>query len=168
MRTIDAVLAMRAWPVRRWLTAVATAAAFAVVVAIPTALIPTPLFGREIPPTWWAWPALVTSSVLAGVLVATYVAPADGGDDVRAQRRGMAGGLLTFFAVGCPVCNKLVLVALGSAGAITWFEPVQPFLQIAAIGVLLWALRLRLRGELACAVPAPALAAARPGPEEVA
>jgi len=156
MRTIDAVVAMRRWSARRWLTAAAAAVGFALVVAIPTDLIDTPVFGREIPPTWWSWPALVISSVLAGVLVATYVAPADGGQDVRAQRRGMAGGLLTFFAVGCPVCNKLVLIALGSAGAITWFEPVQPFLQLAAIGVLLWALRLRLRGELACAVPTSA------------
>ncbi|GIM63480.1 hypothetical protein Pve01_80590 [Planomonospora venezuelensis] len=60
--------------------------------------------------------------------------------------------MLTFFAVGSPVCNKLVLLALGSAGAMVWFEPVQPLLQLAALGLLVWALRVRLRGELACAV----------------
>jgi hypothetical protein len=54
--------------------------------------------------------------------------------------------------VGCPVCNKLVLLALGSAGAMTWFEPVQPLLQLAAVGVLVWALDVRLRGERACPV----------------
>ena len=47
----------------------------------------------------------------------------------------------------------IVLVALGSAGALTWFEPVQPVLSVAAIGVLAWALRARLRGEVSCAVP---------------
>ena len=52
--------------------------------------------------------------------------------------------------MGCPVCNKLVLLALGSAGALTWFEPVQPVLQVLAIALLAWALRRRLRGELSC------------------
>jgi hypothetical protein len=34
--------------------AVGTAVAFVLVVAVPTDLIDTPLFSREIPPTWWA------------------------------------------------------------------------------------------------------------------
>jgi hypothetical protein len=49
-----------------------------------------------------------------------------------------------------------VLIALGSAGAITWFEPVQPLLQLAAMGLLLWALDTRLGNQLACPVPATA------------
>jgi len=100
---------------------------------------------------WWSWPALAVSAVLAGLLAATYVnAPATVGD--AETRRGAAGGLLTFFAVGCPVCNKVVLVALGSAGAMTWFEPVQPFLQLAAIGLLAWALDTRIRTQLTCTI----------------
>jgi hypothetical protein len=80
--------------------------------------------------------------------------------DHPSSRRGdLAGGLLTYFAVGCPVCNKLVLLALGSAGAMTWFEPFQPVLQVAAVVLLLWALRSRLRGELSCPAPAPERAA---------
>ncbi|WKV15937.1 hypothetical protein LP422_24200 [Janibacter limosus] len=66
------------------------------------------------------------------------------------SRGGWAGGLLTFFAVGCPVCNKLVLLALGTAGAMTWFEPVQPVLQVPAVLLLTRSLRTRLRGELSC------------------
>lgn len=120
-------------------------------VGIPTDLVPNPIFGRETPPTWWSWPALAVSAVLAGLLAATYVnAPAPAGD--ADARRGAAGGLLTFFAVGCPVCNKVVLVALGSAGAMTWFEPVQPFLQLVAIGLLAWALDTRIRTQSACSL----------------
>lgn len=151
-------MTISSWPARRWVVAAVTAAVYALVVAVPTAMIDTPLFGREIPPTWWAWPALVASSVLAGLLTATYVAtpaPAEGEADAP-SRAGMAGGMLTFFAVGCPVCNKLVLLALGTSGALNWFEPVQPVLQVAAIGALAWALRVRLRGEATCAVPGSA------------
>jgi len=105
---------LRAWPARRWAAAAAASVTFALLVAVPTDLVDTPVFGREIPPTWWAWPALLASSVLGGLLVATYVSPVLG-DTAPVRRGGYAGGLLTFFAVGCPVCNKLVLLALGSA-----------------------------------------------------
>lgn len=143
------LLDLRRWSARRWGTAAVAAVVLGLFVAIPTDLVPNPLFSREIPPTWWAWPSLVVSSALAGLLVATYVAPVLP-DTAPARRGGYAGGLLTFFAVGCPVCNKLVLLALGSAGALTWFEPVQPLLQVAAVGLLTWALLVRLRGERAC------------------
>lgn len=140
---------LRTWTARRWAAATAATFAFALAVAVPTDLVDTPVFGRAIPPTWWAWPSLLVSSVLAGLLVATYVRPVLD-DTAPARRGGYAGGLLTFFAVGCPVCNKLVLLALGSAGALTWFEPVQPLLQVVAVGLLAWALRVRLLGERTC------------------
>ena len=149
---------LRTWGRRRWLAAAGTAAVTALVVAVPTDLVDTPLFSREVPPTWWAWPALVTSALLCGLLTATYVreadvagAPAPAVD--RNRRWGWAGGVLTFFAVGCPVCNKIVLLALGASGAMTWFAPVQPVLSLAALLLLAWALRRRLLGELACPVP---------------
>lgn len=152
------------WPMRRWVVAAASAVAYALLIAIPTDLIDTPVFSREIPPTWWSWPALVVSSVLAGLLTATYVrvpgaseptgeTDDDGVELDRSAKGGYLGGFLTFFAVGCPVCNKLVLLALGTSGAMTWFEPVQPVLSLAAIGVLVWALRVRLRGDVSCDVP---------------
>lgn len=145
---------IRDWPAKRWIAALATAVIFTIVVAIPTDLIDTPFFTRDIPVTWWAWPSLIISSILAGLLVATYVKRSDVDheqEDKPATRRGgWVAGILTFFAVGCPVCNKLVLLALGYAGAISWFAPVQPYLQLAAIVVLVWALRVRLRGEREC------------------
>ncbi len=160
-------LALRGWDRRRRLTALAMTAVGVVVVAVPTDLIDTPLFGREVPPTWWSWPALLASAVLAGLLVATYTRDPGSPDagPAEAERRsrwwGSAGGLLTFFAVGCPVCNKLVLLALGAGGAMTYFQPVQPALSVLALLLLAWALARRLKGQVACAVPAPAHAEVR-------
>ena len=141
---------LASWSLRRWLSAAAAALGFGLLVAIPTDLIDTPVFGREIPPTWWAAPSLVVSSVLGGLLVATYVAAPAQPDVASTRRGGWVGSLLTYFAVGCPVCNKLVLLALGSAGAVAWFEPIQPVLQVVAVLLLAWALRRRLLGELSC------------------
>ncbi|HYN65844.1 MAG TPA: hypothetical protein VES93_03075 [Ornithinibacter sp.] len=147
--------ALRLWSPRRWVVAAAATVVTALVVAVPTAMVPTPVFGREIPTTWWAWPVLALTSVLSGLLFATYVRErgAAAATTSSIDHRGAVGGLLTFFAVGCPVCNKLALVALGYAGALRWFAPVQPFLAVAGVVLLAWALRARLRGQLACPAP---------------
>ena len=133
-------------------------------VALPTAVIPNPVFGREIGVTWWSYPVVVATAILGGLLVATYVRPRAAGADPaaaeqpeeldRASKLGMAGAFVSFFAVGCPVCNKLVLLALGTSGAVTWFAPIQPYLAVASVALMAVALRARLRGEIACSVPA--------------
>ena len=150
------ISALSQWSARRRVVALRAAIATVLIIGIPTAMIPNPLFGREIPPTAWAWPVLLVTSALGGLLLATYVRE-PGIEDPRNKtgRTGGIGGLLTLFAVGCPVCNKLVLLALGYTGALQWFAPVQPVLAAGGVVLLAWALRARLRSEIACEV-APA------------
>lgn len=164
--TLDVVLelvALKGWSATRWWFAAAMALVSALVIGLPTDVIPNPVFGRQGTPVEpWAVPVLVVTAVLSGLLFATYLRPdadtvSTAADDERLDRPGRfggAGGLLAFFAVGCPICNKLVVVALGTSGALTWFAPVQPYLGVIALALLAWALRVRLRGELACAVDA--------------
>lgn len=147
---------MRSWPLRRWVVAASSAVAAVLFVGVPTALIPTPLFGRTVPPTTWAWPVLLVTAVLSGLVTATYVARSSSvssGRGAEPSRDGVAGGFLVYLAVGCPVCNKIALLALGATGAIRWFAPVQPLLAVAGIALLAYALRRRLAGERACPVP---------------
>ncbi|UNX56535.1 hypothetical protein MF406_01470 [Georgenia sp. TF02-10] len=179
--------ALRLWTGRQVLVVIAAAAVVAVVIGVATVLIPNPVFGRDIPPVWWNYPVWLVTSALSGMLVATYVRPhraaagtqvsaadeddyattdpatsTDSGDEVQARRSsrmGMAGGILAWFAVGCPVCNKLALLALGYSGAITWFTPVQPFLALGALILTGVALVWRLRGQVACPVRPEPLAA---------
>ena len=124
---------MRNWRQRQWLTAVVGAVAVALAVGLPTDVIPNPLFGRPVDVTWWSYPSLAVTSVLGGLLLATYVAQPQ---PVTHERRGIAGGLLGFFAIGCPVCNKLVVIALGTSGALDWFAPTQPFLAVLSMVLL--------------------------------
>lgn len=159
--------ALRMWTAGQVLAAVGSAAVFGLVLGFATVLIPNSLFSRDIPPVWWNYPVWVLTSALSGMLVATYVrdrSSAEGRSDAaerRTSRFGLAGGLLAWFAVGCPVCNKLALLALGYAGAITWFAPVQPFLAVGALALTGVALVARLRGQVACPVPARVGEAAR-------
>ncbi|SMO37665.1 hypothetical protein [Propioniciclava tarda] len=142
---------LRSWPTRRWAAAAAFALATVLLAALSTAMIPNPAFGRAVPTTVWAWPVLIVTAVLGGLVGATYVrAP---GDPAPVTKVGVVGGLLSYFAVGCPVCNKLVLLALGYSGALQWFAPAQPFLAAAGLALLAYALVRRLRAAQACPIP---------------
>ncbi len=142
------------WPLRRWLVAAVVAVATFAALGLSTSVIPNPVFGRSIPPTSWAMEVLVVTAILTGLLTATYVSTGAAKTD-SLDRRGTVGALLSYFAIGCPVCNKLVLIALGSTGAVQFFAPVQPYLAVAGIGVLMWALAVRLRGQSSCTLAPP-------------
>jgi hypothetical protein len=146
---------VRAWPMRRCVVAAISAVATVVLVGVPTALIPSPAFGRGVPAPGWAWPVLLVTALLSGLVTATYVARPGmpGSVSSSATRGGVVGGVLSYLAVGCPSCNKIALLALGSTGAVRWFAPVQPDLAVAGLGVLAYALRRRLAGERACPLP---------------
>jgi hypothetical protein len=131
----------------------------ALAIGLPTDVIPNPVFGRPVPVTGWSYPVLIITAVLSGLLAATYVRQV-GVDQLESieeldgsGRAGGLGAMLSFFAVGCPVCNKAVVVALGTVGARQWFEPVQPVLAVLSIVLLAAALRSRIRSEQSCRVP---------------
>lgn len=160
-----AVGALRMWSVRQVLIAAGAALVVAVVIGVATVLIPNPIFGRDIPPVWWNYPVWLVTAAFSGLLFATYIRQpspdSEDATDLRSSRFGVAGGVLAWFAVGCPVCNKVALLALGYGGAITWFAPVQPFLAALALVLSAVALVWRLRGQVACPVPASAVAVGR-------
>jgi hypothetical protein len=126
---------------RLLLAAVPGTAVAAVAVGVPTDVLPNPWFQRMTPVRTLdlvLWPLI---SIALGLLIATYVvAP----HDARGAAQGTGGGLLGAFAVGCPICNKLVVAVLGVSGALTYFEPIQPVLGVAAITLAIVALRRRL------------------------
>jgi hypothetical protein len=142
---------LRLWPARRWALATVAAAVSAAVIGIPTDLIDTPLFGRTIPVTVWAYPVWIVSSLLAGLLVAT---------EIRPGRPLAGGGALALVAVACPVCNKPAVLLLGTGGAVSVLGPFQPALGGIAIVLLGVAVGVRLRAQASC--PAPSGSAENP------
>ena len=125
---------------RRVGIAVGVALFMLLVIAIPTDLIPNPLFGRQVEATAWAWPVAILTAILAGILIAlprpSSCRPA--------TRTGIIGGGLAYLAVGCPTCNHLVVLALGATGALTWFAPIQPYLALIALAVRVGAIAHRV------------------------
>jgi hypothetical protein len=149
---------------RFWGTAAAATAALVLVLGIPADLVPNPIFGRQIAAEPFAYVVWVASAALGGLLVATYLsrAPAErhAGDhaDTATGRSLTVGSLAAFLAIGCPVCNKVAVLALGFSGALQVWAPLQPIVGAASIlllgGTLVWRLRMRATGCTRC-VPGP-------------
>src|SRR5699024_10430784 len=162
----------------QWAVAAATAIGFGVLLGIATVLIPNSWFMRDIDTVWWNYPVWILTSIGVGMLAATYVRPATaksngtekrGDDDAttpadqRTTRMGLAGGVLTSLAVGCPVWNTIALLALGDACAVTWLAPIHPVLAISAPILPRLALPRRLPAQSSCPLPSAA-----PTPQEKA
>lgn len=146
-----------------------------VALGLASAIIPNPIFGRQLPPEPFAIVVWLLSGPVAGALLATYTVPPrasmparplalrlspdgpDGGavTESRAGTLATIGGLGTFFAIGCPICNKVVLLALGTSGALDLYAPIQPWLGAVSLTLMLatlgWRLRRRADGD-ACPV----------------
>ncbi|WP_406724286.1 hypothetical protein WJ438_06055 [Streptomyces sp. GD-15H] len=152
-------MALRGWRPRQWATAGVGALMTAVVIGVPTDVVPSPLFSRSVPVQWWNYPALAVTAVLAGLVLNTYVRlPSMAGTEQspRGNRLGWLGGLLSFLAVGCPVCNKVVLLLLGASGALSYWAPLQPLVALVSAALLAEAALRRLSAQAACPVPVSA------------
>ena len=148
---------------RRVVVGALAAVMVALLIGIPTGILETSWYTRMTPVLWWNYPVWLLSSVLSGALAATYVRAAS--VPVPATEGGgktFVGTMLSLFAVGCPICNKLVVLALGVSGALSWFAPIQPLLAIASLGLLVYALRARRRTAVACRLRGPYSGAAAP------
>ena len=147
--------------------AIAWALASLLAFGLVAAIIPNPVFGRQIPPEPFAMAVWLVSAPLMGLLGATYSAPAipaatatrlmpliiepaGGASHRQGTTLGTVAGFGAFLAIGCPVCNKVALVLLGAGGAMTVFAPLQPLIGAASLvllaGTLAWRFRLRARG----------------------
>lgn len=140
---------------------------------LTSAIIPNPVFARQIPPEPFAIAVWIVSAPLVGLIGATYSAPraasmlavgapttvplqpADAVAGQRAGRLGTVAGFGAFLAIGCPVCNKVALVLLGTSGALTVWAPLQPLIGAASLvllaGTLAWRFRSRRAGG-ACSI----------------
>lgn len=149
---------LRALGWRYWLAAAFASILVALLTGIPTDVLPNPWFTRMTPVRTLDlvyWPV---TSVLVGLLFATFVLP----KACRIRPPGTTGivsGALAWFAIGCPICNKLVVALLGISGALSTFAPIQPFLGAFAILLSAFALWVRLRMARPVLLAAPLLAA---------
>lgn len=139
----EGLAALAALDARTWGKAIVIAIGVALVIGLPTRLIPNPIFIRMIPTTSSDYVFYAISAVLMGL---TWAIPVSSSKQ-PSHKRFFAGGVGTVLAVGCPTCNKLVLLLLGSGGALNYFAPLQPVIGVLALILLVTALWKRLESS---------------------
>lgn len=140
---------LRMFSIRGWLAAALGGLAALILIGIPTAIIDNPFFIRMTPVRAQDYAIWVVTALLAGLIAGTFALP------LRAVGEGkmLSGGFLSYLAVGCPICNKLVVLLLGVSGALTYFAPAQVYIGLASLLLLAWTLRLRVRALVGACTP---------------
>ena len=110
--------------------------------AVPTAVIPNPFFVRMTPVRLQDYAFLGASSLLIGVIFSTFWLRKG---TVSCQNRMFGGGLLSTLAIGCPICNHVVVALIGISGALVYWAPLQPVVGATAVVILLWTLHKRFQ-----------------------
>ena len=127
-----------------WPRALIGGALSVIAVGVPTDVMDNPLFTRMSPVRWWEVPVLLCIAVLTAMWAGLRPPRTEGVGSARTWGSSLLGAL----AVGCPVCNKVVIALLGTSGALGLWAPLQPMLALASLIILATAVvaRWRLRG----------------------
>ena len=114
--------------------AVASGATIFLIFGVVTDLIPNPWFIRMVESKSLDYFFLAASSVLFGSYVAVHFYKRT----ISKKRKvsAYAGGVASFLGFGCVLCNKILLLLLGAAGALAYVEPYRPFIGFAGLGLM--------------------------------
>jgi hypothetical protein len=126
---------------KAWIITTLAAATGLAVIGLTTAIFENWFFVRMTPVRAQDYVIWVVSAVLIGLIGGSYFVDRSKSGDGKI----VSGGVLSVLAVGCPICNKPVVLLLGTSGALTFFAPVQLYIGIASVLLLGWTLLLRVK-----------------------
>ncbi len=114
------------------------------VLGIPTALIPTTIFLRQIPANFFDYIFLFATSSLIGVYVSLSFSNKK---QDRSAYGILSGTVASLFAFGCPICNALLVSLFGSTALLVYFEPFRPILGAISIAILSLMVYIKMRSN---------------------
>lgn len=128
---------------------VAVAAAMFVGLGTVAALWTNPLFARMTPTSGFEIALLLLQSALAGIYVGLPRSPCGKGT-------AGAGAVIGFLGIACPVCNKILVLLVGSTLLLEYFEPVRLYVALGGVVLLAAAIWLKLARPDCVRAPPPA------------
>lgn len=107
---------------------------------ILTDLIPNPWFTRMIGKNSLDYVFLISSSSIVGAYIGVHFYKKNAAKKCNAAT--YSGGIGSFLAFGCPICNKLLVLLFGTAALMAYLEPYRPILGFGSValagGALYW------------------------------
>lgn len=127
---------LRIWPVRRWAITAGIASVAIAGLVLASGLVAVTGGVLTFPGDWWSIPAAVACSILIGLVIASYLGTPIGADATLCDTRWPTLGLIAIF------------LATDSRSVAPMLTGVtRPVVAVAALVLLVWALRERLMGE---------------------
>lgn len=116
---------------------------------IPTALLPNPWFRRMIPARAADYVFLLLNSALLAGYIALHLYEKH---ELRkgADALAASGGLLNILAVGCPVCNALLVALFGTSAIMAYIEPARVWIGVATSLLVGVAVYLKIKKVKSC------------------
>lgn len=127
----------------------AVAAAMFVALGSVSALWANPLFMRMTPTGGFEIALLLLQSALAGVYVGIPRVSCG-------KRTAGAGAIIGFLGIACPVCNKVLVLLIGSALLLEYFEPARLYVALTGAVPLAAAVWIKLPRSECAKVATPA------------
>jgi len=115
----------------------ATAAGMFVLLGSVAALWTNPFFIRMTPTSGFEITLLAVQSLLAGVYVGLPRSSCG-------KRTAGTGAVVGFLGIACPICNKLLVLLVGNALLLQYFEPVRIYVALGGALLLAAAVWLKL------------------------
>jgi len=133
-QSIQALTAVSARDVAR---GAAVAAAMFMGLGTVAALWDNPFFMRMTPTGGFEIALLLLQAALAGVYVGLPRSRCG-------KRTAGVGAVVGFLGIACPVCNKILVLLIGGALLLEYYEPVRLYVALAGVGLLAVAIGLKL------------------------
>jgi uncharacterized membrane protein len=129
--------------IKYWIIGILASIVLFLLFGIPTNLIPNPWFNRMVEKTTLDYFFLVAASALLGSYIGVhfYKKNVSKTCDVATY----SGGIGSFLAFSCPICNKILILLFGATALLTYFEPYRPYLGAISISLLNAALYSKLK-----------------------
>ena len=116
---------------------------FFAVSGVITGLLPNSFFTRMTPITTLDYVFLMSSSVLLGGYIGVHFYKKNALK--KCDTVATTGGIGSFLAFACPICNKLFVFLFGATALMTYFEPYRPILGFVSNGLLVGAVWWRIK-----------------------
>lgn len=127
---------LKIWPIRRWAITAGIASVAIAGLVLASALVAVTGGNLTFPSDWWAIPVAVVCSILTGLVIASYFGTPIGADATLCDTRWPTLGLIAIF-----LATDSRTVAPMLTGV------TRPVVAVAALVLLIWALRERLMSE---------------------
>jgi len=121
----------------------ASATSLFLLFGLVTDLIPNPFFLRMVPIVFLDYFFLTSSSLLLGSYISINLYNKN--ISKKCDISTYSGGVGSFLAFGCPVCNKILLILFGATTLLTYFEPYRHLLGFISLSILSAALYFKVK-----------------------